>query len=278
MKRSAAKTPSQLQSRNRSRLLVSLVLFLIALFALVSHWHIAPLMIVLACAFHLVSGGVFARRYREACTRALMERALDGRFPVTGYCASAPADNLLERKGFTPPLPLVPGARLHHVLRAAAGSHPFTLAEASFVRRQEAPRGMCSAGGTLITVEDILSPDEQWLICAGDPLLGLCSEAEYAKGGFVRMPDFPEGLTAYRVAAYQSFSACAQALPAAKDALRFALAARGGSLSLFSVGSFFSPDQIDSSKPFDSSLLEGFHLPELSIMIRVLEALGGQEK
>lgn len=275
MKRSA--TPSELQRQNRSRLLISLVLFLLALFALVSHWRIAPLTIVLACAFHLISGGVFTRRYREAFTRALMEHALGGRFPVTGYCASAPADGLLESKGFTPPLPLVPGARLHHVLRAADGSHPLTLAEASFVRRQEAPRGMCSAGGTLITVEDILSPDEQWLICTGDPLLDICSEAEYEKGGFVRMPDFPEGYAAYRVAAYPSISACAQALPAAKDAPRFALAARGGSLSLFSVGSFFSPDKIDSSKPFDPSQLEGFHLPELSIMISVLEALGGRK-
>ncbi len=272
MKHSA--TPSELQSRNRSRLLVSLVLFLIALFALVSHWRIAPLTIVLACAFHLISGGVFTRRYREACTRALMEHALGGGFPVASYCVSTPADSLLESKGFTPPLPLVPGARLHHVLHAAFGSHPLIIAEASFVRRQEAPRGMCGAGGTLITVEDILSPDEQWLICAGDPLAGICSEAEYAKGGFVRMPDFPEGYAAYRAAAYQAAYACAQAPPAAKDAPLFAFAARGGSLSLFSVGSFFSPDQIDSSKPFDPSLHEGFQLPGLSIMISVLESLG----
>ena len=68
--------------RVRLTLLVSLVLFLIGLFALVSHWDSAVPIIIFACLFRLIGVWLVRRPYNaawmEAESIAAAEKAMEG--------------------------------------------------------------------------------------------------------------------------------------------------------------------------------------------------------
>ena len=154
-----------------------MALFLAALFALVSRWTIAYLMVALACVFYLTMNRLSRRRYTEAFTQALMVYSLSEPFIPVSYAASQDTDDLLWKRGLIPEMSCVPGAKLHHVLHGLLKNVPFSISEAAFVRK--ANRGMLSIAGTLVTADHILPSQENWVILLRDPFAGFCSMEEY---------------------------------------------------------------------------------------------------
>lgn len=256
------------QRSHRSILLLSMALFLAALFALVSRWTIAYLMVALACVFYLTMNRLSRRRYTEAFTQALMVYSLSEPFIPVSYAASQDADDLLWKRGLIPEMSCVPGAKLHHVLHGLLKNVPFSISEAAFVRK--ANRGMLSIAGTLVTADHILPSQENWVILLRDPFAGFCSMEEYA--GFepvARRDTWPEG--EYTVLRRKTFSdealdTCLPLLLEVSISHPTALAAQNGSLTFFTPNSFYAPTKTDPSKPVDAGTLKGLCFPGLTLI------------
>lgn len=280
MKHMDAQTLSELQRRERFMLLLTMLLFLTCLFALVSRWPVAYPLVVFACAFHLIANRVCKKRYRLAFTQALMEHAVQGWAEVVSFAKDEGADGLLIRGGLVPDVTFIPGAKQHHVLRGMANGVPFCVGEAAFIRKR-ANGAVESVAGTLVIAEDILPKDERWVMLCEGALQSVCSDEEYERGGYEKVlagdAALPETCVIYRYhdAAVSSLEACAAAMRAQMMPNRpVALAARDGALTLFGVGAFFAPKKVDSTKPFDPRMLEGFGIPELEAVGKMIRMHG----
>ena len=283
MKHPTAETLISLQSKKRFALFLSLLFFLISLFALVSHWPVAYALIAFSCVFHLLSSQLYKRRYASAFIHALMEQAVVGKLASVTYAESENADGLLAAKGFTPNVPFVSGAKQHHVLHGLSDGSHFSIGEAVFLRKHGG-RQMGSVGGTLVVADGVLPQDERWMIALGDPFAAVCTREEYVQGGYVESPpeetapqdkntkDSP-ALLLYQGKSAERLPACAAALRQMVCPSALALAACGGSLSLFLVGSYYAPSKIDGSKPFDPAMLKGARLPAFETMQKLMDAV-----
>lgn len=264
-----------LQRKHRSILLLSMVFFLTALFALVSRWTIAYPLIAFSCVFYLVLSRLSRRRYTEAFTQALMAHALPAALDPVSYAASQDADGLLVQRGLIPDIPCVPGAKQHHALRGMMKDAPFCVSEVACVRK--ASRGMCSVAGTLVTADSILPGQESWLILLGDPLAGFCTPEEYADLEPVPRGDgWPGGeyvVLQRKGSRADLLSACLAPLLANPNGCPAALAARDGALSLFVPNSFYAPVKADPTKPVSPESLSGFRLPALELLQQLTDRL-----
>lgn len=264
-----------LQKKHRLVLLLSMVFFLIALFALVSHWAIAYPLIAFACAFSLICGRLSRARYTEAFTRALMEQALPDGLVPSSYAASESADGLLAACGLIPDLPCVPGAKRHHVLHARMGDAAFSVGETACVRKT-AQQGVRSAAGTLVTADGLLPVQEGWVILLQAPFAGFCADSDYAGlHPSARGDGWPEGeytVLQREACRMEALPACLSLLLAEPGARPAALAAKDGTLSLFLPGAFYAPGKADPGKPVTPGMLSGFHLPALDLLRRMAEA------
>lgn len=272
MQSDSFKALASLQKKHRLMLLLSMVLFLTALFALVSHWTIAYPLIALSCVFYLVGSRLSRRRYTEAFTQALMEQALPAPLSPVSYAASEGADGLLSECGLIPGISCVPGAKRHHVLHGQMGQAAFSVSEAACVRRT-AQHGMRSVAGTLVTMDSVLPAQENWLILLHDPFSGFCAAEELA--GFDPIPResaWPEGdytVLRRRGGDVQAVFACLSVLLKESSAHPAALAAHAGSLSLLVPGSFYAPSKADPSKPVSPETMKDFRLPPLEHLKRM---------
>lgn len=264
-----------LQRKHRSILLLSMVLFLTALFALVSRWTIAYPLIVFSCVFYLALSRLSRRRYTEAFTQALMVYALPEPLTPLSYSASQAADGLLRQRGLIPEIPCVPGAKQHHVLHGQMKDAPFCISEVAFVRKTD--HGLFSVAGTLVTVDRILPPQENWVILLRDPFAGFCSMEEYSGLEPVALSGVqPEGeYTALLQKGSDSTSldACLPLLLGDSSTRPAALAACEGSLSLFVPKAFYAPAKADPSKPVDTAILSSLHLPALELVEHLIDRL-----
>ena len=279
MKHPTAETLISLQSKKRFALFLSLLFFLISLFALVSHWPVAYALIAFSCVFHLLSSQLYKRCYASAFIHALMEQAVVGKLDSVTYAESENADGLLAAKGFTPNVPFVSGAKQHHVLHGLSDGSHFSIGEAVFLRKHGG-RQMGSVGGTLVVADGVLPQDERWMIALGDPFAKVCSADEYVKGGYVQtlLEDASQeekvnaspALWLYQGLDAEYARACAAALRRADLSSPVALAACEGSLSLFLLGVYYAPNQVDSAKPFHPGMLEGVRLPAFELMRKLI--------
>lgn len=276
MKHMNAEKLAELQRKQRFALFLTMLFYLIALFALVSRWPIAYPLIVFSCLYHLISGRLCKKRYTAAMTQALMERAVSGQ--AVAYLDAEDADGLLFQKGFTPDLPFVPGAKQHHVLHAAIDGVPFSIGEVAFIRKRP-NQPLESVGGTLLIADDVLPKEEQWLILTDAAPRGICTADEYAAAGYVQAPltddTLPESAAVWTHPAHTAAAlpACAAQLGHAAFDGSAMLAARNGSLSLLLVDAYFAPSKADASKPVTDSMLSGFHLPGYDCMTALIRAL-----
>lgn len=278
MNENTSQALSALQSKNRSRLFLSMVFFLIALFALVSRWPIAYMLILLACVFHLLSGHLYKRQYTQAYIHALMEYTLKDSVKATAFSKTENADGLLVDKGFTPPVSYVPGAKQHYILHGLLDQSPFAIGEAAFVRKHSTQM-MQSVSGTLIVLDGVLPVQEQWVFTSEQSLSGICSDDEYLAYGCTKASLADTALSdsgaAWQYPGKDSvyLPVCAPVLLKAAMHVPLALAARDGSLSLFIESAFFAPRRIDTTKPFEFHTESGFHLPGFTAMQDILKAI-----
>lgn len=276
------KALADLRRRERSMLLLSMLLFFISLFALVSRWPVAYPMIVFSCVFHLVSRGLYKRRYRAFYTQALLTHVLNGAGEVLSFKETEGADGLLVQSGLAPAVAFVPGAKQHHVVRGQIGVTPFSVGEAAFIRKF-ANKTIESVGGTLLVAQNALPPEERWVILCAGALNRVCPEEEYARGGYIKAAKDELGLSdAYVVLSHAGssiacLSACAPILMSGNpDDRPLVLAARDGALSLFAVGAFFAPGKADLAKRYDEQTLKGFRFPALELLKNLLASLPSQ--
>ncbi len=253
----------KLYQRVRLVLLVSLVFFLISLFALVSRWDSAPVLIVSACAFRLIAVRLVRRPYSAAWTKAFTAEAAQKVMTDVRYTPreEAPAE-LLSALGFTPPLPLVPHTQLHHVLRGGLSGLPAFAAETAFVPQKRAAAGTGRVlSGTLVSAEDVLPAEESWVLLWHRPFDGLMPlSGFYSTWPYAGAPDgFPEG----EIACFSS-GGRTDSLEKAAAVLRpycrepgAALAACQGRLSLFLPGSFYAQEPRLSLAPSEKELKGG---------------------
>lgn len=257
-----------LQKQHRSILLLSMVLFLTALFALVSRWTIASPLIALSCVFYLVINRSSRRRYTEAFTHALMVYSLPEPFIPISYAASQSADNLLWKRGVTPWISCVLGAKQHHLLRGQLKNAHFSISEIAFVRKTDC--GMSSIAGTLVTADRVLSSQDSWVILLRDPFAGFCSAEEYV--GFEPVahrntwPDGEYTVLRQKESRAENLDVCLSLLLEDSDAHPAAMAAQNGSLTLFVRNFFYAPAKADPSKPIDTEALKGLCLPGLALI------------
>ncbi len=278
MKHPTADTLVAMQSQKRFMLFLSLLLFLVALFALVSRWPVAYALIAFSCVFHLLSSLAYKTRYKAAFIQVLLEQAASD-MEAVAYAASETADGLLAARGLTPGVPFVAGAKQHHVLRGSANGVRFSLSEAVFLRKREG-RAMGAVGGTLVLADGVLPQSERWMLALGEPFAKVCSADEYVKAGYVLTPlaDAPQeekanaspALWLYQGKDAEYARACAAALRRADLSAPVALAACEGSLSLFLLGAYYAPNQVDSAKPFHPGMLEGVRLPAFELMQKLI--------
>lgn len=257
-----------LQKQHRSMLLLSMVLFLTALFALVSRWTIAAPLIALSCVFYLVINRLSRRRYTEAFTHALIVYSLPEPFIPISYAASQSADNLLWKRGLIPDISCVPGARQHHLLRGQLKDAHFSISEIAFVRK--ANRSMSSIAGTLVTADRVLSSQDSWVILLRDPFAGFCSTEEYVGFEPVAHRDtWPDGeYTVLRQieSRAEDLDVCLPLLLEYSDTHPAAMAAQNGSLTLFVRNLFYAPAKADPSKPVNTETLKGLCFPGLALI------------
>ncbi len=271
-----------LRRRERSLLLLAMLLFFISLFALVSRWPVAYPLTAFSCVFYLVFRWFYKKRYRSAYTQALLARILEGAGEILSFQKTQSADGLLVQGGLTPAVAFVPGAKQHHVVHGKIGGTPFSVGEAAFIRKF-ANNAIESVGGTLLVASDALPKDERWVILCAGALSHFCREEEYEQDGYIRSAPDALGLSdAYTVFEHAgdsiaSLPRCAPILKAGNpDDRPLVLAARDGALSLFAVGAFFAPTKADLAKRYDVRTLKRFRFPALKLLKDLLEALPPQ--
>ena len=104
--------------RVRLSLLASLVLFLIGLFALVSHWDSAVPIIIFACLFRLIGVYLVRRPYNTAWMEAGSIAAADKVMEGVAYTRREEiVEKLLPELGLTPDVRIIPQSQRYHVLR-----------------------------------------------------------------------------------------------------------------------------------------------------------------
>ena len=260
----------------RLMLLASLVLFLIGLFALVSHWDSAIWIIVFACLFRLVAVWLVRRRYNAAWMQASVVSAAESMLRELSYTAQESAEEgVLSGRGFCPAVSLTPGTQLHHVLRGTLSEKPVTIAEGAFVSALN--RGSGAVSGTLLTAEEVLPRDENWVLLWHRPFDALLPLSDYYSV-WTALPA-PASLP-------QPDGACftpggkSENLPALWAVLKpycrepgVALAAHDGKLSLFLAGTFYA-QKPDITRVPTEKLLRGGAIPGLEVMKKLLSAAG----
>ena len=277
MRQSTIDSLVQQQSKNKFCLLISLLLFCISLFALVSRWPICYLLITLSCLFYLVTRHIGQKRYTSVFVEALMEHAVEQDAEIISFSTAEQADGFLFKKGFMPDISLVSGSKHHHVLHGKMNNLSFSIGETAFVRKQS-NNALHSVSGTFITVEDLLPAEETWLICKGSPFKGLCSDSEYEQAGYIQPAPPKNNLSIWQCASASSMlDVCEGAFSQMQKSGSAALAARAGSLSLFLPGAFFAPEKIDSSKEFTPDMLKGFQIPAFNMMKTLVRAVAASK-
>ena len=145
----------------RTMLFLSLVFFLIGLFALVSRWSSAILIIIFACIFRLVAVWYAKKRYRDEIIRQnAIASGMKNMQNITYSITEKAPEELLTKLGFLPDISLVPGAALRHVIHGSINGRAISIAETAFV----ASSSHKNVSGTLLTAENALSDEEQWVV------------------------------------------------------------------------------------------------------------------
>ena len=266
--------------RVRLTLLVSLVLFLIGLFALVSHWDSAVPIIIFACLFRLIGVWLVRRPYNaawmEAESIAAAEKAMEG---VTYVRREEIGAELLPELGLTPEIRIIPQSQRYHVLRGQIAERNVTVAETAFTPMKEKSGGTSgkTVSGTLLVAENILPKSEEWVILWRQPFEGLVPLSEYYKN---RKPiEAPRVLPENWAACFvesgdrKCFERAAKVLsPYCKD-YGLALSAKGGSLSLFFPGEFYARKPDLSTVPTEELLRQGT-IPGIELMRELCKTLG----
>ena len=267
--------------RVRLTLLVSLVLFLIGLFALVSHWDSAVPIIIFACLFRLIGVWLVRRPYNaawmEAESIAAAEKAMEG---VTYVRREEIGAELLPELGLTPEIQIIPQSQRYHVLRGQIAERNVTVAETAFTPMKEKNGSITgkTVSGTLLVAEDSLPESEQWVILWRQPFDGLVPLSEYYNS---RKPaeaprELPENWAACFAESEdrKCFESAAKTLaPYCKGDYGIALSARGGKLSLFFPGMFYARKPDLSPAPTEELLRQGT-VPGIELMRDLLKTLG----
>lgn len=265
--------------RVRLMLLASLVFFLIGLFALVSRWDTAFFIILFACLFRLLGVWLVRRRYNavwmeESACAAAEKRMKDVRYTDK---EEIPTD-LLPDLGFTPPVSLVPQNKRYHVLRGTLAGKAATAAETAFMRLKESGRATTGTpvSGTMITVEDALPKEENWVILWRRPFDGVMPLSDfYSIWTYVETPKEmdPDGTACFTPGGETAYLEKAAAIlaPFCKEG-GIALAARDGKLSLLLSGVFYAKKPVISQAPSEAALKSGV-IPGLDLMQKLCASL-----
>lgn len=274
----------QQHGRVRLMLLISLVFFLIGLFALVSHWDSAIPIVLAACVFRLVGVGLVRRRYNAAWMQASVTAAARRQLAELRYAAmeTVPSD-ILSQLGCTPPTPLLPDTQLHHVLHGILEGCALRVGEAAFVHAKEGRNSLNSQAlsGTLLTAEQALPETESWVLLWHRPFDGLVPLSEY----YSRLTSL-ETPAPMRQTDAACFQTGGDALCLAKAAAVLApfcrepgvaLSARNGCLTLFLPGSFYA-QKPDITKIPDEELLNGGAIVGVEVMKKLCRALRAPER
>ena len=267
---------SKLHNIVRLSLLASLVFFVIGLFALVSHWDSAVLIIIAACLFRLVAVGLARRKYNAEWMKASSKAAAERQCGPVSYDARETApDTLVTDLGFAPDVQLTPNTLLFHVIRGNMSDCSFRLAETAFVRlsgKRKTP-GSKSVAGTLITVENALPEDEKWAFLINHSLEGICPMIEYDRSTWKPVDVSCPGAVCFsangKTDSLETVSAVIRSKLSKQDA---ALAAEGGKLSLMLPGVYYAR-KADITKAPTETMLNGISIPVLDLMKEILDKL-----
>lgn len=266
--------------RVRLTLLASLVLFLVGLFALVSHWDSAAPIIIIACLFRLIGVWLVRRPYNTAWMEAESIAAAEKEMNEVTYIKREEIGaQLLSELGLTPEIRIIPQSQRYHVLRGRIAERNVTVAETSFTPMKEKNGSVTgkTVSGTLIVAENSLPESEEWLILWRQPFEGLVSLREYYNS---RKPiEAPRVLLESWAACFaesedrKCFESAAKVFaPYCKD-YGMALSAKGGNLSLFFPGMFYARKPELSTAPTEE-LLRQETIPGIELMKKLCRTLG----
>ena len=262
----------------RLMLLAALVLYMLALFAVISKWSYPYLYVAAACLFHLVVLGAFRRSYRSAYTRAYALSAAANHLADAVYEKTVTvSSDLLAEKGFVPDVAFLPNAQLHHVLRGKLSGHPAMIAETALVRLGGSRR---SIAGTLLTVDNAAPEDESWVLLWNDPLDGIVDKDEFYKNGWHEAA-LPPSASKQNVVCFSrgentfALRPAANVLQPYNRELPFAAAVHQGQLSLLLLNTFYAHKPSDTKTPqeefFTQSAIAGTEV--IVKMVKALETL-----
>lgn len=260
----------------RTSLFISLVFFLIGLFALVSRWSSAIPIIIFACIFRLAAVWYAKKRYRDELIRQNAVASGMTSMQNVAYTLSEKApESLLTKLGFIPDISLVPGAALHHVLRGSMNGKNVTVAETAFVSSGSHK----NVSGTLLTAENVLSAEEQWVFLWRSPFYNLITQPEYIQHGWSELDstDFSMGGQCVLLSPGGATETISKAikvlLPFCKNQ-GVGLAARDGNLSLFLNDTFYIQNP-DITKAPDGDSVKGDTIVGIEVIDKICKALEG---
>ena len=258
----------------RTMLFLSLVFFLIGLFALVSRWSSAILIIIFACIFRLVAVWYAKKRYRDEIIRQnAIASGMKNMQNITYSITEKAPEELLTKLGFLPDISLVPGAALHHVIRGSINGRAISIAETAFV----ASSSHKNVSGTLLTAENALSDEEQWVVLWRSTFYNLITQPEYIQHGWAELDssDFPTGGQCVLLSPGGTTETISNAtkvlLPFCKNQ-GVGLAARDGKLSLFLNDTFYIQNP-DVSKSPDRDSVRGDKIAGIDVLDKICKTL-----
>lgn len=260
MKDTAFETLQKKHSVLRLMLLITLMLYVAALFALISRWPNAVLFIAAALLFHIAGMGTVRRQYRAEYIRACALSSVEDHLDDASYEKSRTiSSDLLTEKGFVPDVAFVPNAQLHHVISGVVDGHPAMIAEMALVRMGGSRR---TVAGTLLTVEGAAPADESWTMLWNGCFDGVAEKAEYQKEGWQETA-LPPSVSKLDVVCLSRGESTLSLRPAAnvlqpynRD-LPFAAAVHNGQVSLLLLNTFYARKPSDTKTPRKEEITGG---------------------
>ncbi len=260
----------------RGALICSFVIDAVGIAALILQWRGTVPIIIFAFLFYLAAVGITKRQYNKAWYEKNTIKLAEKQMQEISYTPKEIKEgNALISLGFVPELSFIARDQFYHVLRGKLKGLQTTAAETAFVRRYKTESR--SIGGTLVSTEGILAPEESWVILWQHPLDGITAHMEYEENGWTVeetpevLSDFPaECMTRGEKQDYMEKAAVVLSVYCKN--MSAAVAAENGKLSLLLPSVFYAQKPDPLRQPAEEDLERG-SITGLEIMEKLCDSI-----
>lgn len=263
-------------SRMRMALFVSVLLFLTALFALISHWKAAYILIIVSCAFYFGVLFWLRNRYKKTFQKVLLVNAAGKYLKDTSWIGSRIVNgDILVELGLTPNLEFAQKPAMYNSFEGNAGSVSVKAGEAAFVRMSggKITGSVPPLAGILYSTESVFPGSGEWLILYKKPYNRKISDFEFPQGLKDLSGDADSAFQYYvRDEDGYPLEKVIKALRRSKKEYPFALSMKDGHLSMFIPGVFYSIKPEYRKRP-DVVYFSAYEIPALNVMKDAVTAL-----